>query len=73
MANKLSYSCPQCGETLTFDECYVNLVGRIDITCPACKRVVKGCELKKPEPVTEKKQHAFLQKEVVRGEWVGYD
>ena len=51
MANKVSYICPRCGETLTFDECYVDLVGNIDLVCPVCKQTFKGHELKKPESV----------------------
>lgn len=55
MSDKISYICPKCDETLTCDDWCVNLLDKVSITCPSCNTLIKGSELKKPEPKSYKK------------------
>lgn len=42
ITDQLSYLCPKCGEALTFDRLYVNLLIEIDIECPCCQNKFNG-------------------------------
>lgn len=57
--DQISYPCPKCGELLTFESLYVNLIIEIDIECPCCQNTYKGKALLhckgKEEPERNKK------------------